>query len=176
MTGRGLGEAVRELVGYERLGLQSTWWETLEPRPDGIPDRAHQFLGDLDTATFDPSFDLYGGGGIATTVGDMAVFYRALFTGGVYSESVTAETMLTAVDGSQTLPGGGPAGYRMGIWVAELEGFETYVHTGFFGTLAAYVPELDLTVALTVNQNQGGPSLGNLAQQAISVAAKTLER
>ena len=172
LAGKGLGEATRELLGYERLDLHSTWWETLEERPEGVPDRAHQFLGDIDTATFDPSFDLYGGGGIASTVGDLARFYRALFTGGVFADPATLELMLTSIDGVQPLPGGGPADYRMGIWVMDVEGFETYRHTGFFGTLATYVPELDLTVSATVNQNQSGTVMVDLAQQAIAVVAE----
>jgi len=56
-------------------------------------------LGDLDVSGFDPSFDLYGGGGLAATVGDMAAFMRALLTGGVYDNLPTADTMLTTVEG-----------------------------------------------------------------------------
>ena len=33
LTQQNLGVAVRQLVGYERLGLQHTWWEKLEPNP-----------------------------------------------------------------------------------------------------------------------------------------------
>ncbi|MCU0234626.1 MAG: beta-lactamase family protein, partial [Thermoanaerobaculales bacterium] len=65
-SGRTLAAAVRELLGFERLGLRATWWETLEPPPEQLPARAHQFLGELDSFDFDPSLDLYGGGGIAT--------------------------------------------------------------------------------------------------------------
>ena len=79
VSGRPLGKAVRELVGYSRLGLWSTFWELVEASPDLLPDRAHQFLGDLDTYAFHPSFDLYGGGGVVATAGDMARFFRALF-------------------------------------------------------------------------------------------------
>jgi CubicO group peptidase (beta-lactamase class C family) len=61
----------------------------------------------------------------------------------------------------------------MGIWVTEIEGFTTYRHTGFFGTLATYVPELDLTVAVTVNQNQSNGALTGLASEAIKVVAET---
>ncbi len=86
VSGQPMAVAVRELLDFEGLGLDSTWWETLEPRPTGVRDRAHQFLGDLDTADFDPSYDLYGGGGIVSTVGDLARFYRALFTGGVFAD------------------------------------------------------------------------------------------
>ena len=40
-----MGTALRELIGYEELGLTSTWLEKKEPRPPGVPDRAHQFDG-----------------------------------------------------------------------------------------------------------------------------------
>jgi D-alanyl-D-alanine carboxypeptidase len=171
VTGQSLAEAVRELTRYEALGLESTWWEILEPKPEGTLDRAHQFLGEIDTASFDASYDLYGGGGIVSTVGDMARFYRALFTGGVFKDPATPDVMLTTVEGAEPLPNGGPLNYRMGIWVVEVDGFEAYRHTGFFGTLADYVPELDLAVAVTVNQNQGGGALNETARQAIEIVA-----
>jgi D-alanyl-D-alanine carboxypeptidase len=172
VSGQPMAAAVRELLNFESVGLTSTWWETLEPHPTGVPERAHQFLGDLDTADFDPSYDLYGGGGIVSTVGDLARFYRALFTGGVYADPATADIMLTTVDGARPLPGARPLGYRMGIWVVEVEGFTTYRHTGFFGTLATYVPELDLVVTVATNQNQDGGALTNIALEAIKAVAE----
>jgi len=175
VDGRPLHEAARELLGFEKLGLDATWWETLEPRPEGVPERAHQFLGDLDVTGFDPSFDLYGGGGLASTVGDMAAIMQALFTGGVYENPGTAETMLTTVEGVRARPEGDRAGlppgaYRMGVWVVEVDGFTTYRHSGFWGTLATYVPELDLTLAATVNQNRCGEALDELVRKAIVAA------
>ena len=65
----------------------------------------------------------------------------------VFDDPATAEVMLTTVDGVEPLPGARPLGYRMGIWVVEVEGFTTYRHSGFWGTLATWVPELDLTLA-----------------------------
>jgi D-alanyl-D-alanine carboxypeptidase len=171
-SGQPMAVAVRELLDYEKLGLVSTWWETLEPEPPGVAARAHQFYGDMDTVGFHPSYDLYGGGGIVSTVGDLARFYRALFTGGVYADPATAEIMLTTIDGVQPLPGARPLGYRMGIWVVEIEGLTTYRHTGFFGTLATYVPELDLTVAVATNQNQDEGALNRLAAEAIRLVAE----
>lgn len=168
-TGRSLAEAVRELVGYESLGLDATWWETVEARPVGVPDRAHQYYLEIDTYAFDPSFDLYGGGGIVSTVGDLARFYRAVFTGGVYADPTTTATMLSTVEGAEPLPHAGPPGYRMGIWVAEVEGYTTYCHTGFFGTAAAFVPDLDLAVSATVNQNDARSVLDELVHGAIRI-------
>lgn len=177
VSGQPMAAAVRELLNFEGLGLDSTWWETLEPRQPGAADRAHQFLGDLDTADFDPSYDLYGGGGIVSTVGDLARFNRALFTGGVFAHPATAGVMLTTVDGARAIPGAGaralpPGSYRMGIWVVEVEGFTTYRHTGFFGTLATYVPELDLVVTVATNQNQDDGALTDIALQAIKLVAE----
>jgi len=179
-SGQPMAVAVRELLNFEGLDLASTWWETLEPRPTGVPDRAHQFYAEYDTADFNPSFDLYGGGGIASTVGDLARFYRALFTGGVFADPATADVMLTTVDGVQALPGASeralpPGAYRMGIWVVEVEGFTTYRHTGFFGTLATYVPELDLVVTVTTNQNSDQGALNKLALEAIRLVAEARE-
>ncbi len=85
-------------VDSPALGLDSTWWEILEPKPAGVPERAHQFLGDLDITDSHPYYDLYGEGGIASTVTDMASFFRALFTGSVYSEAGTIDTMLTTIE------------------------------------------------------------------------------
>ena len=174
-SGQPMAMAVRELLAYENLGMTSTWWETLEAKPTGAPERAHQFFGDMDTFAFHPSYDLYGGGGLVSTVGDLARFYRALFTGGVYADPATADVMLTTVDGVQPLPGARPLGYRMGIWVVEIEGFTTYRHTGFFGTLATYVPELDLVVTVATNQNQDEGALNRLALEAIKLVAEARE-
>jgi len=175
-SGKPMAAAVRELIGYQKLGMTSTWWESLEPAPDGVPWRAHQFLGDLDTFSFDPSFDLYGGGGIVATVGDLARFWRALFTGGVFSDLETLGTMLSTIDGVRGLPEDGPGAlppgaYRMGVWVVEVDGLTTYRHTGFWGTSASFVPQLDLVVTATVDQHQARAALGELVDGAIAAVA-----
>ena len=176
-SGRPLAAAVRELLGFERLGLRATWWETLEPPPEQLPPRAHQFLGELDSFGFDPSFDLYGGGGIAATVGDLARFWRALFGGGVFADPSSLETMLTTFDGLQPLPDAGeralpPGAYRMGVWAVEVGGRATWRHSGFWGTSATYVPELDLVVAATVNQHQARAALEELVRRSIAAVAE----
>src|SRR3954468_23066113 len=93
-TGLGLASALRTLVGFKRLGLAHTYLETLEPAPAGVGQRAHQYLGTTDATGFDPSFDLYGGGGLVSTVDELARFYRALLEGDVYRKSATLRTML----------------------------------------------------------------------------------
>jgi D-alanyl-D-alanine carboxypeptidase len=178
VTGRTMPEAVRELVNYNRLGLTSTWFETLEPRPAGVPRPAHQFWAGLDVTTIDPSQDLYGGGGLASTVGDLARFFRGVFTGRVFEDPSTIGTMLTTVAvrragpdyfGSELALGE----YRMGVKVTEIAGRTVYSHGGFFGTSAAYVPDLDLAIGATVNRTESGGELSLLVEGAIEAVANS---
>ncbi len=178
ITRQGLAEAVRGLVGLDRLELGSTWWEVMEPVPEGSMVRAHQFLGDLDVTDFVPYFDLYGGGGIATTMGDLARFHGALFRGKVYSDPGTIEIMLSTYDGIEASPTANeralpPGAYRMGVWVLETEGYTSYHHTGFWGTLAVHIPELDLTIAATSNQNQVGPGFDEIPAEVVRIVTES---
>lgn len=171
-AGRPMADAVRDLVGYSNEGMNSTWWEIHEEPPVGTAPRAHQFFGALDVYSFEPYFDLYGGGGVVATVGDMARFWRGIFSNRVFSKPETLETMLTTFDGLRALPEASaralpPGAYRMGLWEVEVEGMTGYRHTGFWGTSATYVPELDLVVTLTVNQNQCGTLLEDLPRDVI---------
>jgi len=174
ITGQGLAEAVRGLVNFDKLGLNATWWEIMEPAPEGSVERAHQFLGDLDVTDFVPYFDLYGGGGIATTVGDLARFHGAIFRGDVYEDPATIETMLGTFEGIEASPTANeralpPGAYRMGVWVLETEGTTSYHHTGFWGTVAVHIPELDLTIAATANQNQLKPVFDQIPAEVVKI-------
>jgi D-alanyl-D-alanine carboxypeptidase len=178
ITGDPMPTAVRELLGYARLGLRSTWFETLEPRPDNVPDLVHQFTGDIDSTTIDASVDLYGGGGIVTSIPELGRFTHALFTGRVFEQRDTLDTMLTTFPGLG-LPIDGevsrlPAGaYRMGVWVAEVNGLTAYWHTGFWGTAAVHVPSIGVTVAAAVTQNREGVVLDELVSGAVRTAGET---
>ena len=157
--GKPLASVLRELLEFERLGMDDTWLETLEDPPRGASDRAHQYMGERDTYDWDPSLDLYGGGGLVSTADDMAAFMRALFTGGVYRDAATADTMLTTVEGAGQGPDLSgmpmvPGRYRVGVEVRDRDGLALYMHTGFWGTLAAYMPGPDVAISIAVTQQQ----------------------
>jgi D-alanyl-D-alanine carboxypeptidase len=180
VTGRPMAAAVRYLVDYEKLGLHATWFETLEAWPQDVPKIAHQFWGTFDANTVDPSVDLYGGGGVACTMGDLARFMGALFRGEVYTDAATADVMLTTLEGVGPGPGepgamNTPGPYRMGVWIEEVDGLTTYRHTGFWGTSVSYVPSLDVTIAATVNQNHAKGVLTQLVQDALAVVREAVE-
>ena len=46
-TGQNLGSAVRDLLDFDRLGLNATWWEILEARPTGAGMLYHRWVGAL---------------------------------------------------------------------------------------------------------------------------------
>ena len=155
-----LGPALRQLLNYERLGLNSTWMEIDEPAPMNLPPRVHQYDGEIDTYPVNGSFDIYGGGGLISTVGDMARFMRGLFEGKVFAQPSTLEIMLSTVPARRGGPDYGiwqqvPGTYRLGIDGGARDG--VYSHKGHFGTLAAYVPELDLAIGLSLNTVRQGP-------------------
>jgi CubicO group peptidase (beta-lactamase class C family) len=60
----------------------------------------------------------------------------------------------------------------MGVWVAEIAGFTAYAHSGFWGTAVVFVPELDLAVAATVNQNKAKDSLWAMIGRSIAIVSQ----
>jgi len=154
LTGQPYAAAMRSLLGYAKNGWKSTWLETLEPAPAGVLDRAHQYIGAMDTYSFDPSIDLYGGGGLVANPRDMAAFTRALFEGKVYRKQETLDVMLSqpALPTERT--------YRYGIYSRNVGGVTAYGHTGFWNTFSFHIPDLDLTVAASLTQQEKAYDVG----------------
>ena len=139
--------AYRTLLSFDRLGLQHTWFETLEPAPTDLPARAHQFIGEMDATELHPSFDLFGGGGLLSTVRDEATFLRALMTGEVFEGKDTLHTMLSIPTSNLQPANGVGAGYAMGIYSVVVDGQTCWGHTGFWGTGFFHCQSEDVTVA-----------------------------
>lgn len=142
-TGAPLGPAVRRLVGFDRLGLRHTWWETMEPEPVGVAPRAHQYLGGFDAYDIHPSFDLYGGGGIVAPMAEMAQFLTALLDGEVLARRATLDTMLAPRSREMS-------GYGLGIFGTVVRERRGYGHSGFWGTSAMAFPDAGVTIAVAV--------------------------
>ncbi len=149
-----LAAAYRSLLRFGPLGLTHTYLETLEAAPPGRPPRAHQYYRGLDLERVDASFDLYGGGGLVSTMADLGHFYRALLRGRVFARPGTLRAMLaipaTNVDDADDAEPGD--GYGMGIYRLTAAGVACWGHAGAWGTFAFHCPALDLTVAASDNQ------------------------
>lgn len=150
VTGQPLAAAVRRLVGFDALGLRHTYWESLEPKAPAAGHRTRQFLGPIDASDFDPTFDLHGGGGLVSTVDDLAVFAGALFGGGVFDHPSTLAAGLVIPRARRDA--GAHLHSRLAM-VLPLGSRFAWGHLGFWGCLTACCPELGLSVAVTVNQS-----------------------
>ncbi len=161
LTGRKLGQAVHELLDYEKLALSRTWWELDEAAPPTSGQRAHQYYGPYDTTGWHPSLDLYGGGGLLTDASDLAWFMRKLLAGEVFADEKTLVQM--------TNRGSGP--YRLGLMREEMSGHLAWGHTGFWNTFAFHLPSLDLTIAGAVLDHKAARGQELVAKLVAEVVA-----
>jgi D-alanyl-D-alanine carboxypeptidase len=148
LTGQTMGAAIRERVEFERLGLLSTYHESVEPEPVDLSPIAHQYEGDFDVWRYDPSVDLWGGGGLVSTCADLARFFRALLRNEVFREPTTLATMCTLPDRPAAGPANASEAASTGMFLARHESASHvfWGHAGYWGTSVATCPELDLTV------------------------------
>jgi D-alanyl-D-alanine carboxypeptidase len=154
VTGVPLARAFRDGLGLEGLGLASLHLESLEDVPPSAGPRMPQYLGDVDVGGLDPSFDLWGGGGLVADVADLAGFWSALFGGRVYRVPATLEEMCT------TIPSGLDEGWdAVGLGVfGQTIGSRVWTHSGFWGTAALHDPAAGLTVAVARNRSDTAPA------------------
>ena len=148
-----MAKAVRDLARLDGLGLKATWFETLEPVPAGAPARSRQYFGDIDVYDFDPSFDLWGGGGIVSTTRDLAHFYRAILVGQVFERP---QTLALGLATPHVAHEDADTPHAPLLAVMKIGQHQCWGHTGFFGTLAAYCPDIDTAIAVNVNANVPG--------------------
>jgi D-alanyl-D-alanine carboxypeptidase len=136
-TGRRLAAACRSLLGFARLGLDETYLETRERKPAAAKPRAHQYIGNIDTTRFNPSFDLHGAGGHVSTLDDLVRFYRALLGGRFFKRAATLRTN------------------QMGIDRTPIGDAICYGHGGSWGVAAYHCPRSGVTIAAMINQADG---------------------
>lgn len=153
LTGEALPVAVRRLVGFDKHGLAETVWERGDALGVPVGKRVHQYMAGQDTYTWDPSVDLYGGGGLVASMRDVARFYSLLFGGKIYENTSTLETMLSNDD----LPESSP--YRHAVFVKNYSGLKVYEHGGFWGTLVLYDPQTKTAIAGASLKQEGYPIL-----------------
>jgi CubicO group peptidase (beta-lactamase class C family) len=65
----------------------------------------------------------------------------------------------------------GADGYRLGVFVGRANGRDYYWHSGYWGTVAYYVPDTGIAVAGVTNNQDAYRRLVNAVQKAAGVAA-----
>lgn len=147
-TGKPFHLAMRELLKYEELGLNETWFNLLEEAPPHLAPKVQQYATkfNVDSYSQHGTFDLYGGGGIVATTRDLALFSQHLFENRIFDSPETLKLIYTEIPTKD----GVPADYYMGLAKTENAGRVAYGHGGFWGTTVKYVPSINASIAVYV--------------------------
>ena len=138
-------QAIRELLEFEKNNLNTTWFISLETTPEKAKALAHQYSKKhgWDSYDINPSFDLYGGGGIAANTKDVALFFQLLFDEKIIKDKNILSQMYTYV-----LPKEEANNYGLGLFhLPSFHGYKAYYHGGWWGTDVIHIPELNCTIA-----------------------------
>jgi len=152
-----LAKGLRTLIGYEKLSMEQTWMESLEEEPEGAKRPVRRYFQGMDATQFDASTDLYGGGGIVSTLGDLNKFMSALFNEKVFSKKSSLELMLEKPkydEGYDITKDSRYKDYRQGLWKVMINNEDVFMHSGLWGTHLLHQPSSNTTVV--ANFTYGG--------------------
>lgn len=168
VTHQSFYQAMRSLLNYKGLQLQQTWFALLEKTPAGVAPAAHQYWDEFkwDTYDLDPSWDLYGGGGMKATVKDMAFFFQYLFNGKVIQDPAVLALMHTDVPPDLDI------NYCLGIRKISYSGLQGYNHGGGLGTDVIYIPQLNATIAVAALEAGHRPAALAISKEIIKVLSQ----
>ena len=140
--------SIRELVNYEKHGLDCTWFAMLEDKPARANKRAHQYAGAYNLNSYEMSltFDLYGAGGIVATAEDLAKFCQYLFEGKLFDDPKTIDLIYTKIETKAEVD----PKYYLGILEGDVNGMKSYGHGGFWGSAVQYIPELNASISVFI--------------------------
>ncbi len=145
-TGEPFYTAIRNLLDFKKHNLSHTWFVNLEDTPSNTLPLVHQYSDkyNWDSYNLDPSWDLYGGGGLASTTKDIALFFQLLFNGEIIKNQEVLSQIYTYV-----IPREESTNYCLGLYhFPSFFGYEAYYHGGFWGTDVIYLPELNGTISV----------------------------
>jgi len=57
----------------------------------------------------------------------------------------------------------------MGVFARNFNGLTAYGHSGFWGTRAVYIPEMDLAVAAAITQQESKARVFRLVEDAVEL-------
>ncbi|MEO8254761.1 MAG: serine hydrolase domain-containing protein [Flavobacterium sp.] len=145
-TGKLFFTAIRDLLDFKKLKINQTWFVNLEEKPANTLAFAHQYSKAYgwDSEKFNPSWDLYGGGGLASTTKDLAMFFQYLFEGKIIKDKKVLSEIYT-----YTNPREPNNNYCLGLYnFPSFYGYKGYYHGGWWGTDVMYLPDLNTTISV----------------------------
>jgi D-alanyl-D-alanine carboxypeptidase len=159
--------AMGELLRYDSLGIDNTWFPTLEDKPDDTKSLAHQYWSEYnwDSYELDVSADLYGGGGIASTTQDLALFAYKLFNNEIIKDTTVLNLIYTEIPTVDSEP----SHYYFGLSSYTYNGLLAYGHGGFWGTRVLYLPELKTSIAVYVLEKDKQGLINDIIEEMIGL-------
>lgn len=148
ITEKSFYEAMRELLKYDELGIEHTWFPTLEDQPENTKKLVNQYWTSygMNSSEIDISWDLYGGGGIACPTKDIALFSYNLFNHNIVKNDSVLNLIYTKIPTQDSIQ----ENYYLGLSEDDYFGMKSFGHGGFWGTVVLYFPELDTSIAVYV--------------------------
>ncbi|MDA6071099.1 beta-lactamase family protein [Flavobacterium sp. AC] len=147
-TGKLFFTAIRDLLDFKKLKINETWFVDLEKKPANTLALAHQYSKAYgwDSEKINPSWDLYGGGGLASTTKDLAMFFQYLFEGKIIKDKKVLSELYT-----YTNPRELNNNYCLGLYnFPSFYGYKGYYHGGWWGTDVMYMPDLNTTISVFI--------------------------
>ena len=144
-TGKPFYTSIRELLNFKKHNLNTTWFIDLEDKPKNTLPFAHQYYDkyNWDSYNLNPSWDLFGGGGLATNTKDLALFFQLLFEAKIIEDKTILSQIHTYV-----IPKEQSKNYCLGLYnFPSFSGNKAYYHGGWWGTDVIYLPELNTTIS-----------------------------
>lgn len=166
--------AIRDLLKYEDLGFSNTWFPTLEKPSTTTKPLVYQYWGYMNWDSYeqDISYDLYGGGGIATTTEELAKFSYNLFQGNIIQDKILLNKIFTKIIPSNR----DDTGYYLGLGESSSRGYTFYHHAGFWGTNVMYYPELETSIAIYILEKDKGQLIEEVNNVVVNLLIKQLNR
>ena len=163
LDGRPLWQSYRERI-LDPLGMTGTYLEGFEAHRGPAVSHAHE--GEYDVMVIHGSSD-WAGGGLVSTLDELAVFAQALVAGRALRDPELSEILhwqFRTLDPALHSPG--YLGYGMGVEARDLAGHVFRGHRGHWGVLMHVDPISGVTITGTINQSSRRPDA--LAQGAVA--------
>lgn len=160
--------SIKKLLSYKKNGLEITRFAKFEKADKNSHEWAHQYWDEFgwDTYNLDPSWDLYGGGGIATNVKEMSIFFQQLFGGKIIKNKKILSQMTADV------PPNLEVNYCLGIRKIKYAGLLGYNHGGGLGTDLIYIPKLKTSIAVAVLEASNRPITVEMSKQIVALLSR----
>ena len=154
-----LAEVIRARI-LAPLHMKDTYLEFYEP-PKNKRQVVHQYINKTDMTQVNTSFD-WAGGGLVSTMPDLAIFIKALFEGQLIDKGSLQK--MTSMKFTQEHHNR----YGLGLYESTYNDAVFYGHYGFYGSYLGYCPEKKMVIAYNISQSNTDFYVGGMVNEILS--------